>query len=74
MNYSTYNSLLTKRKTWLIASIGRCGYVEYKEVQIRCYKGLFSYIITDGYKYLTIERTGFKGLKEALNHAKQEMV
>lgn len=74
MKYSTYNSLLTQRRTWFIASQGRSGHAGYREIQIRCFKGVFSYIITDGYKYLTGERDGFKGLKEALNHALNKKV
>ena len=67
MKLSTYSSLLTGRKTWLVASIGKCGYKGYKEAQVFCKNGKFSYIVTDGYNYLTIEKQLGSNLKSALN-------
>ena len=67
MKLSLYKSLLTNKKTILVASIGKCGYPDYREAQIRYSNGVFSYVITDGYNYLGIERSLGTNLKSALN-------
>lgn len=67
LKITTYKSLLTNKKTVLVVSHNKCGYADYREAQIRCNNGKFSYIITDGYKYLTIEKTGFDNLKSLIN-------
>lgn len=75
MKISTYKSLLTNKKTHVIVSIGKCGHKGYREAQIRMVDGNLAFIITDGYNYLTIERTGFKvSLKSVINHAHAAMV
>jgi len=68
MKLSTYKSLLTNKRTWFVASQGKCGYAGYVEYQIlfqnkqwQCYK-------TDGYKLdLVGTYAGSKGLKSVLN-------
>lgn len=67
MTITTYNSLLTGKRTVINASIGKCGHDGYKEAQIRWNGTNFTYIITDGYNYLSIERTLGTNLKSALN-------
>lgn len=67
LKLSTYNSLLTGKKTILVASIGKCGYSDYREAQIRFKNGAFFYIVTDGYSYMGIERKLGTNLKSALN-------
>lgn len=54
LKYSTYNSLLTGKRTMFVASIGKCGYEGYRELQVVCIEGgVLVFKITDGYKYLT---------------------
>lgn len=65
MKLSTYRAF--RKPLMIVASVGKCGYNEYREAQIRFYDGAFHYIITDGYKYLGIERRLGKNLKSALN-------
>ncbi len=67
LKLSTYNSLLTARKTVLVASYGKCGHQDYREAQIRWNGSAFVYIVTDGYNWLGIERTLGPNLKSALN-------
>lgn len=67
MNITAYNSLLTGERTTLIASIGKCGHTGYKEAQIRWNGTCFTYIVTDGYDYLSIEKSLGSNLKSALN-------
>lgn len=67
LKLSTYSSLLTGKRTVLVASIGKCGHEGYREAQIRWNGKAFTYIVTDGYNYLTIERTLGDNLKSALN-------
>lgn len=68
MKLSTYNSLLTNKHTCLVASIGKCGYEGYREIQIMYKNGTFHVNITDGYFTLkTFQQS--TGLKSALNIA-----
>lgn len=67
MEITTYRSLLTGKRTMVVVSIGKCGHEGYREAQIRFYDGAFHYIVTDGYKYLGIERKLGGNLKSALN-------
>lgn len=53
MKLSLYNSLLTSRKTMLVAAFGKCGHAGYREVQIMRVNGKFRAIVTDGYRFLT---------------------
>ena len=67
MKLSTYSSLLTNRKTVLVASYGKIGTSDYREAQIQLVNGKFTYIVTDGYNYLSIVKTLGTNLKSALN-------
>ena len=51
--------------TVFIASIGKCGQTNYRELQCYYFEGDFNAIITDGYKYLTGVRF-CKTLKDAI--------
>lgn len=74
MKISLYNSLLTKKRTIVVGSIGKCGYPGYREVHVCRALGTFSFQITDGYKVLMVKH-GFKqGLKSVLNIAEGYMV
>jgi hypothetical protein len=68
MKLTLYKSLLTGKKTMLVASIGKCGYSNYKEIQIMFHVGVFTWLITDGYKVLK-EGVHNHSLKSALNIA-----
>jgi len=68
MKFSTYTSLLTGRKTMFIAAYGKCGYANYKEIQITCENGLFFWQISNGYKLVTIGYPA-NSLKAALSLA-----
>jgi hypothetical protein len=68
MKLSLYNSLLTNKRTMLVASIGRCGHAGYREIQVRCITGRFHWIITDGYNTIKIGHHD-NSLKSALNIA-----
>ena len=68
MKLSTYSSLLTNKRTCLVASIGKCGYTGYKEIQVMAKNGQWVFNITDG--YFTLNTGTFpitKGLKSVLN-------
>lgn len=67
LKLSTYSSLLTNKKTVLVASVGKCGYKGYLEAQIRYVNGAFCYQVSDGYNYLSIEKRLGSNLKSALN-------
>ena len=54
LTISTYSSLLTGKRTILTASVGKCGHEGYKEAQVRWNGKAFTYIVTDGYKGLSI--------------------
>lgn len=65
---STYNSLLTNKRTWFVASKGKCGDVGYVEYQILFKNGQWQCYKTDGYKLdLVGTFAGSKGLKSVLN-------
>jgi hypothetical protein len=68
MKITTYKSLLTGKKTMVVASIGKCGHAGYREVQVVCEGAHFHWRITDGYNWL---KSGFhvSSLKSALNIA-----
>lgn len=65
LKLSTYRQF--KRPVMLVASYGKCGHEGYREAQIRFYDGAFHYIVTDGYKWLGIEKRLGANLKSALN-------
>ena len=68
MKLSTYNSLLTGKRTWLVASQGRCGYKGYVEYTIQLSQGQWQCYKTDGYELdLVGIYPGSKGLKSVLN-------
>jgi hypothetical protein len=67
MKISTYNSLLTDKKTQLIVSNDFQGDNRFRQAIITYSNGSFSYIITDGYNYLTIQKHGFTNLKSLIN-------
>lgn len=66
LKISTYSSLLTNKKTVLVASYGKCGTSDYREAQISFKNGAFHYFITDGYNE-SIEKKLGVNLKSALN-------
>ena len=67
MKLSTYNSLLTKKRTWLVVSKGKCGYKNYVEYQIMLVQGQWQCYKTDGYKLdLVGTFPGSKSLKSVL--------
>lgn len=68
MKLSTYKSFLTNRKTWLVASQGKCGHAGYVEYQILFQKGQWECYKTDGYELDLIGTySGSKGLKSIIN-------
>lgn len=68
MKLSTYKSLLTGKRTWLVASKGKCGYAGYVEYTIQLSQGQWQCYKTDGYKLdLVGTYPGSKGLKTVLN-------
>lgn len=68
MKLTTYRSLLTGKKTWLVASQGRCGHEGYVEYTIQLSQGQWQCYKTDGYELdLVGIYPGSKGLKSVLN-------
>jgi len=68
MKLSTYNSLLTNKRTMLVASKGQCGHAGYVEYSILLSHGHWLCYKTDGYKLDLIKTyEGSKGLKSVLN-------
>lgn len=68
MKLSTYNSLLTNKRTMLVASKGQCGHAGYVEYQVMLSHGQWLCYKTDGYKLDLIKTyEGSKGLKSVLN-------
>lgn len=60
-----YNSLLTGKKTVLhFDNSGKYGR-DFKEVQIKCTKGVFTAYITDGFRYEGLNC--FQSLKDAIS-------
>jgi hypothetical protein len=49
MNVTTYKSLLTGKRTMVVASMGKCGYKGYREAKIMLVNGALTYVVTDGY-------------------------
>jgi hypothetical protein len=68
MKLSTYKSFLTNKRTWFVASHGKCGYEGYVEYQISFYKGQWHAVKTNGYGVDFVGTyAGSKGLKSVLN-------
>jgi hypothetical protein len=68
MRLTTFNNFLTGKKTWLIASKGKCGHKGYVEYQIMLTRNTWLVYKTDGYKldYLA-SYDGDKSIKSVLN-------
>jgi hypothetical protein len=73
MKLSIYKTLLTKRRTTLVGSKGKCGSKDYREVHIIRELGKFHFRITDGYTTLLIKLGYTQGLKTVLNIAEGYM-
>lgn len=67
MNISTYSGPMTNFKIMVSVNNGGKFGSDYLEAQIRFKNGQMYYIITDGYKYLTIEKPVRNNLKSAIN-------
>jgi hypothetical protein len=65
MKLSIYKSILTDKKTVLVASKGNCGYANYQELQIYYFNGRFEWYLGDGYRHQAVGRGD--SLKEILN-------
>ncbi len=72
LTLSTYNSLITNKRTVLVASYGKRGTPDYREAQIRWHEGCWSYEITDGYSRITVGAST-RGLKSCLNLVEGKM-
>ncbi len=66
LKLSTYSSLLTNKRTVLVASFGKCGTSDYREAIISWNGKVFCYHITDGYNESITKYLG-SNLKSALN-------
>jgi hypothetical protein len=64
---STYRGPITNFKTMVIVGNKKPFGEGYKEAQITFKGGQMFYIITDGFKYLTIEKPVRNNLKSAIN-------
>ena len=70
MKYSTYNSLLTGKKTMLVVSKGKCGYANYRELKITLRANVWTWSINDSYNNLASgSYNGDKALKSVVNLA-----
>ena len=68
MKLSTYKSFFTGKRTWFIASKGKCGHKDYVEYQVLYARNTWVCYKTDGYKVDLIAcYDGSKGLKSVLN-------
>lgn len=68
MKLSTYKSLITNKKTMLVASKGKCGYEDYIEYQILLSHGQWLCYKTNGYELdLVGTFSSEKGIKSVLN-------
>lgn len=68
MKLSTYNSLLTGKRTWLTASKGKCGHEDYIEYQILFSRGEWICYKTNGYTVDLVKTyPGSKSLKSVIN-------
>lgn len=67
MNITTYRGPSTRFKTMVSVNNGGKFGQNYLEAQIRFKQGQMYYIITDGYKFLTIEKPVRNNLKSAIN-------
>lgn len=75
MNITTYKSLLTGKRTWLVASKGKCGYDGYVVYTIQLYQGQWQCYKTDGYNLdliKTYEGSGNFLLSSDLTNDKKE--
>lgn len=73
LKLSTYKSLLTGKRTMLVASYGKIGTSDYREAQITWYQGAWTYEITDGYNSITVGAST-RGLKSCLNLVEGKML
>lgn len=73
LKLSTYSSLLTGKRTILVASYGKCGHGDYREAQIKVQGKHFMYTITDGYSILTTGASS-RGIKSVLNIVEGKML
>lgn len=65
---STYRGPRTKFRTMVVVSNQEpCGSKNYRETHIWMNEGQLYYIVTDGYKYLGIDRPIRNNLKSAIN-------
>lgn len=67
MKLSTYKSFLTYKRTMLVASIGKCGYEGYREIQIQRFNGAWTWDITNGYKVVASGVSHNPNLKSVVN-------
>lgn len=68
MKISTYNSLLTDKRTILVLSKGKCGHPDYVEYQVQYKFGRWFCYRTDGYEMDQVGiYFGEKGLKSVIN-------
>ena len=70
MKITTYSSLLTHKRTWVIVSSGKCGYKDYVEYQIRLTVDGTHWIVdkSDGYHGRLVGMyPSAKGLKSVIN-------
>lgn len=69
MKISTYKSLMTNKRTWVIvANKVKCGYKGYRELQIMMVRGQWEVYETDGYKLdLVRVYSSEKALKSIIN-------
>lgn len=69
LKYSTYKTLLTCKRTMLVISKGKCGYKDYKELQISYRQGNWIAELVDGYRTLEYKIfTGDKSIKSIINN------
>lgn len=66
LKVTTYKSLLTGKRTMLVASYGKCGHENYREAQVTYSNGTWSYSLTDGYNCLG-DGSSSRGIKSLLN-------
>lgn len=66
LTLSTYKSLLTGKRTRVVASVGKCGYKGYKEAVIYYHNGFYTITLNDGYEQLG-QFTSSRGIKSVLN-------
>lgn len=67
MKITTYNSLLTGKRTTVIVSLGKTGHSGYKEIQIRRIDNMWVFKFTDGYNTLQTGTSVNPNLKSVIN-------